>query len=302
MRDTRYKRQRSRRTAREAVRRFDLHVHSAISDGLHPPAEVVRLAHQRGLSLIALTDHDAVEGIDEAIDAGAWWGVAVIPGVEISAFAGEVELHILGYLIRHGDAGLQATLEGYRSSRLQRAETMLARLEALGMPLNWEDVQRLAGRGSTGRPHVARALVEAGYVTSVAEAFERYLRPGMPAYVPRAKASPEEAIQRIHDAGGLAVLAHPWTVAEHVAGLRERGLDGLEIFYPGYGPNVIHYLRALASEQGLICTGGSDFHGQSANPDNAIGGVDVPRECLRTLYRRHRQLTARRQASEGASL
>lgn len=286
--------QQSHRAAIRAARPFDLHVHSAVSDGLHPPAQVVRLAHERGLGLIALTDHDAVEGIDEAIAAGAECGVAVIPGVEISAYAGEVELHILGYLIRQGDAALRAVLEGYRTSRVRRAREMLARLEALGMPLAWERVQELAGRGSTGRPHIARALLEEGHVASVAEAFERYLRPGMPAHVPREKASPGEAIRLIHDAGGLAVLAHPWGVAEHVPSLKARGLDGLEIYYPGYAPNVSHYLRALAAEQGLICTGGSDFHGLSVKPESAIGGVVVPPECLRELYRRHRERSRER--------
>ena len=302
VRNIRHTRQRARRAVPKTARRFDLHVHSAVSDGLHAPAEVVRLAHEGGLGLIALTDHDAVEGIDEAIEAGARWGVAVIPGVEISAYAGEVELHVLGYLIRHGDARLQATLARYRTSRLQRAREMLARLEVLGIPLAWERVQELAERGSTGRPHIARALVEAGYVTSVGEAFERYLRPGMPAYVPRDKAAPEEAIGLIHDAGGLAVLAHPWALVDHVAALAAQGLDGLEAHYDGYAPNVVHYLRALAAEQGLICTGGSDFHGLRLMPNNPIGGVAIPRECLRALYRRHRQRSGRSQASEGVPL
>lgn len=302
MENTTHTNQRTRRVAPQAARRFDLHVHSAVSDGLYPPAHVVRVAHEHGLSLIALTDHDAVEGIDEAIEAGARWGVAVIPGVEISAYAGDVELHILGYLIRHGDAELQAALARYRTSRVRRAHEMLARLAALGMPLTWERVRALAGRGSTGRPHIARALVEAGHVVSVAEAFDRYLRPGMPAYVPREKAAPDEAIRLIHAAGGLAVLAHPWALMEHVAGLKALGLDGLEVYYAGYAPNAIHYLHALAVEQGLIRTGGSDFHGLPITPGNPIGGIMVPMDCLRALYRRHRERLGGDQVSVGPPL
>lgn len=230
-----------------------------------------------------------MDGIDEAIAAGADNSVAVIPGVEISTFAGEVELHVLGYLIRHHEAALCSALERYRTSRMRRAREILARLEALGMRLAWERVQELAGRGSMGRPHIARALVEEGHVGSVAEAFDRFLGPGMPAHVPREKAVPEEAIGLIHDAGGVAVLAHPWALTEHVAALAARGLDGLEVYYSGYAPNVSHYLRALAAEHGLICTGGSDFHGLAMMPDNPLGGVDVPLECLRDLYRRHRR-------------
>jgi predicted metal-dependent phosphoesterase TrpH len=264
-------------------------VHSTVSDGLHSPAEVVRMARASGVDLIALTDHDAVEGIDEAMAAGARWGVAVLPGVEISAYAGEVEVHILGYMIRHRDARLRDMLRHYRTARVRRAREMLARLAALGMPLSWERVQALAGRGSTGRPHVARALLEEGYVSSVAEAFARYLRPGMPAYVPRDKASPAEVMAAIHAAGGLAVLAHPWAVTDEVARLAAQGLDGLEVFYAGYATNVTAYLRALATEQGLICTGGSDFHGLRLMPGNPLGGVAVPLACLRALYQSHRQ-------------
>ena len=288
----------NRRAAHSAARRFDLHVHSTVSDGLYAPREVVRLAAVAGLGTIALTDHDAVEGIDEALAAGDRYGVRVIPGVEISTYAGEVELHVLGYLVRHTDPILRATLTRYREARLERARAMLARLEALGLPLSWERVRELAGPGSIGRPHIARALLEEGHVHSVAEAFDRLLNPGKPAYVPREKATPGEAIRLIHGAGGLAALAHPWAVAGHVADLAREGLDGLEVYYSGYGPQVSHYLRALAREQGLICTGGSDFHGASRE-ENRLGGVDIPQACLDGLYRRHR--AGRRYDEDGAS-
>lgn len=283
-----------RRTALKGT--VDLHLHTTASDGLYSPREVVALAKEQGLAVISVTDHDTIKGIREAAQAAAEMGLTFIPGVEISAEADEVEVHILGYCLDEQDGSLERALTRFREARLGRAQEMLDRLRRLGMPLEWERVLTLANGGTVGRPHIARALVEEGFVTSVPEAFEKYLAQGQPAFVPRIKATPAQIIRLIREAGGVPVLAHPWGLQGLVSSLVEEGLEGLEAYYTGYTPEMTAALCALAEEFGLICTGGSDFHGSEVAPANVLGGVYVPHRCVTTLKQRHRELTAKRRA------
>ncbi|MFC1962259.1 PHP domain-containing protein [Chloroflexota bacterium] len=267
--------------------RIDLHVHSNASDGRFSPEEIVQKAAALGLTALALADHDSVAGVAPAVRAAtAFPGLTVIPNVEISTDTDDGEVHVLGYFIDHTDAGLNANLEGFRNSRLTRVRKMLARLNDLGMPVAWQRVRELAGDGSFGRPHVARAMLEKGYITSFREAFEKYIGYGGPAYVPREKMTPDEAIDLILRARGLPGLAHPFTmanVAAMVAKLKEAGLVALEAYYNGYTPGQRKTLVSLAQKYHLITTGGSDYHGLDDSTETMLGNAGVPAESVKRL-------------------
>jgi len=269
----------------------DLHLHTLYSDGEYPPEEVIRQAATKGLHTVAITDHDTVAGIPQALESARMASLRVIPAVEISCELAEGEVHLLGYFVDwNPEAPLAQMLARFRASRTERAKTMVEKLRGLGVPLTWEEVQAVAGGESVGRPHVARALVARGYVQSVAEAFERYLFRGGPAYVPRFKLIPEEAIALIHRAGGVAVLAHPLDILDTVGWLAAEGLDGLEAYYTGYSPDVSAQIAAIAQRYGLIVTGGSDFHGPRVCPGIDVGSVDVPEEIVQGLDERRAAL------------
>ena len=266
--------------------RVDLHTHTTASDGVLTPHELVDLAIERGLVLIAITDHDTTAGIDAA-QAHAAGRLEVWPGVEISTDVPGSEVHILGYFIDHHRPDFTATLAELRESRLHRAEQMVQKLAELGVPVSWQRVKELAGLGAIGRPHVAQALLEAGHVSTFREAFDRYIGRTGPAYVERYKLTPVEAIGLILDAGGMPVLAHPiyigpaaetgeqFDLRGYLPELVRAGLAGIEAYYPNYTPEVSRDLLAIAQEFGLIPTGGSDFHGPTVN-QVVLGEVDVP--------------------------
>jgi hypothetical protein len=241
--------------------RVDLHTHSTASDGEHTPAELVRLALERGLTTLALTDHDSCAGLDAAIDAARGTVLEVIPGVELSCDVSRNEVHVLGYFIDWRDVHFESMLEKFRDGRYGRAEKMVRKLGALGAPIAFERVREIAGDASIGRPHVAQALVEAGHVTTVTEAFDKYIGRTGPAYVERFKLTPEDAVALILRAGGVPVLAHPREVTEWVSRLVKTGLLGLEVYYDLYDDLTRQQLLRLARQYGLIATGGSDFHG-----------------------------------------
>lgn len=264
----------------------DLHTHSTASDGLHSPAELVDLAAQRGLCILALTDHDTTQGLDEAIAAGDAAGVEVIPGVELGTDAAAGELHLLGYFIDRRNEEFLSALERFRAGRRDRARRIAWRLSEAGLVIDIDAIEAEVGAGSVGRQHIARALVAGGYTRSIEEAFARYLMPGRPGYVPRPRLSPADAVALIHRAGGAAVLAHPLTVDDPEAALRglvEVGLDGLEVFYAAYTGEQRAYLAALAEQYDLIATGGSDFHGVGEREERALGSVEVPVEAVERL-------------------
>jgi predicted metal-dependent phosphoesterase TrpH len=267
--------------------RVDLHVHSTASDGRLSPAEVIEEAAERGLVYIALADHDSVNGIAAAQAAAKRFpGLSVIPAIEISTDIPEGEVHILGYFIDYTDPELLARLDGFKNSRLRRARAMVAKLEALGVPVDWRRVLELAGTSTIGRPHIAQAMMEKGHVSSFKEAFDQYLGHGKPAYVERDKMLPAEAVALIAKARGLPVLAHPLTSADPeglILELKPAGLVGLEVYYDGYSAEDVEGLLALAQKHNLIATGGSDFHGIEPESETAIGGAEVPLEAAERL-------------------
>jgi hypothetical protein len=249
------------------------------------------MALQRRLGAIAITDHDTVDGVAEAKQAAAGHDLLVLSGVEISAEAPDssrqaAEVHLLGYFVDPAHAELRETLWRMRAARLDRAAEMVERMAALGVPISWQQLVQRAGEGTVGRAHIAQVMLDAGYVSTIAEAFERYIGPGGPAYVPRAKLAPGEAMDLIRRAGGVPVLAHPWPDLERVAGLAALGLVGLEVHYPRYSPELVTVLTNLARKHGLLCTGGSDFHGIEIKPDYPLGSVTVPLQRVDDLWAR----------------
>src|SRR3990170_4569708 len=224
--------------------KVDLHLHSCVSDGKYTPAEVVAKAAGLGLAVIALTDHDNVDGIAAALEAARNFpGLKVIPGVEISTDEAEGEVHMLGYFIDYTHPELLATLEKSRESRVGRAQEMVNKLAGLGLPLEWKRVLEIAGDGTIGRPHIAQALLEKGYISTFNEAFNKYIGDDGPAYVERIKITPTEAVEIILRAGGLPVLAHPFTTKnteELVARLAPNGLVGIEAYSGKHTPEQVH--------------------------------------------------------------
>jgi len=265
----------------------DLHTHSTYSDGLLSPAHLVEEAVARGLRFLALTDHDTVAGIPEARAAGERLGVEIIPGVELSTSLGSGgEIHLLGYFIDIDDATLLATLAGYASARAERMERMIERLRRIGSPVDPARVTAIAGHGTVGRPHLGRALVEAGYARDLWDAFDRYLGGGKPAYVPRPRVDPGDAIALVRAAGGVPILAHPFGtggVESVLDRLVPAGLLGMEVDYGEYSPQDRETLRRIASRRGLIATGGSDYHGPDARAARELGSAPVPLTAVTAL-------------------
>lgn len=257
--------------------RIDLHLHTRYSDGSLMPAEVVDLAHQAGVTALAITDHDIVDGIPHALNAATPLGIEVIPSVELSSRFNEQELHVLGYFVDWQDSTFRDYLAQQRRSRHVRNPQTIERLNALGLELSEEEVKAKAGSDSIGRPHVAQVLVDKGYVQDTREAFDRYLKEGAPAYVPRMLSDTRDVIAWIRNAGGVPVLAHPaWTRCQGeplyrlCACLKEAGLSGLEVFYSSHNRRQTSQFLELAKRLDLLVTGGSDFHG-ATNPGIQVG-------------------------------
>lgn len=257
--------------------RIDLHLHTTHSDGSHSPAEVLEFAKAAGVTALAITDHDIVSGLPEAMEAGSRLGIEVIPGVEISSRYGDSELHILGYCIDWRQPRLSERMRSLRESRHQRNPRIIERLNELGLDVTYQEVRDLAGTESVGRPHIARVLMNKKLVSSAKEAFNRYLAEGRPAFVPRELPEPTEAVRWIREAGGIAVLAHPTWVKESAEGLsrlverlKDAGLGGIEVHYSTHNAKQTEEYLNLAKRLELLITGGSDFHGVT-KPDIYVG-------------------------------
>ena len=267
--------------------KVDLHIHSTASDGRLSPEAVVLKAAELGLTTIALADHDSVNGIAPALVAAkAFPQLRVIPSIEISTDVPHGEAHVLGYFIDYTSHKLLATLARFRNSRRKRAQGMVAKLEKLGIHIEWQRVQEIAGSGTMGRPHIAQAMLEKGYITSLKEAFTKYISQGGPAYVKREKMTPVEAVALILGANGLPVLAHPFTINNPetvIIELKAAGMVGIETYYGDYSADKVSRLVSLADRHNLIATGGSDYHGLDAGNETMIGGVDVPTESVERL-------------------
>ena len=247
--------------------RVDLHIHSTASDGTYSPAGIARLAAREGFGRVALTDHDTMDGAADCAAACREEGVAFLPGVEIST-GGEREVHVLGYGLDAERIGPRLRL--VRGDREERMRAMICKCREAGLDVTEEDVTAIAGGAPLGRPHLAMALVRAGYASSVKNAFDRYLGDGRPCFVPRGRMPLDEAIGRIHDAGGLAVIAHPVLIrcerrmlTQALAVMLDMGADGIECWHSAHSPSDAAELRAFARRRGALATGGSDFHGEN---------------------------------------
>lgn len=253
--------------------RIDLHTHSNRSDGTFEPAEVVRLAAERALDVVALTDHDTTDGLAEALATGSVVGVEVVPGVEFSAEFDGHSVHVLCYWMDPQDAALQLELRRLREDRFRRGELMVDKLQGLGLPVGFERVRAIAGDATIVRPHIAQAMVEAGVVATEKEAFERYIGDGGPAHVAKHALDPIDAVALIDRAGGVCALAHPamWgdqssVPVELIERMAAAGMRGLEVDHPDHTPEMRERYRTLAGRLGLIATGGSDCHGTRYDP------------------------------------
>lgn len=280
----------------------DLHMHSTASDGALPAPEVVASAARASLAAIALTDHDTLAGVPAAAAAGERLGVRVVPGVELSTYDGG-EVHLLGLHISRADV-LETRLASFREGRRTRAARIVERLNELGVAITMDDVLRQAGEeggrggGAIGRPHIARAMVESGVARNQRDAFDRWLGAGRPAYVEKEHLAMPDAIDLLHAAGGIAVLAHPGAAATRarLQELRDIGLDGVEVRHPGHSAEATARIGALADHLGLLPSGGSDWHG-AAEGTRTIGCMDIPgawleRQDARVHERRERERVA----------
>ncbi len=262
----------------------DLHLHTTASDGVLSPSGIVRYAKEQGLQAIAITDHDTIDGNAEALDEGEKLGLEVIPGVEISAQFELGSMHILGFFIDIGNKDLKERLSLLQETRAKRNPKMVKKLRELGVAISYDEVLQASGGGQVGRPHFAQVLVKKGYVHTMQEAFDRYLGKGAPAYVNKFRFDPKEAMGLIREAGGIPVLAHPFTL--HIpspdqlnallAELVQLGLMGIEISYPEHTRDQISLYRDLAEKRGLLVTGGSDYHGIEADRvEIGVGSRDM---------------------------
>ncbi len=262
----------------------DLHSHSTVSDGSFPPEAVVRMAANAGLDALALTDHDNIGGVAAALKTGRLEGILVVPGVEISAEFQRGTCHILGYFFDPSDAALREKLDTLQRARAERNPKIAMKLQNLGIDITYKEVQAVAGSEQVGRPHFARVLMDKGIVKDFNEAFDRFLGKDKAAYVDKFRYRPEEAFAMIQGAGGVAVLAHPYTLNlsdEELAALLKQwvewGLKGMEVFYPDHTEEMIARYERIADTLGLIKTGGSDFHGN--NKEGSVLGDCGPRGC-----------------------
>jgi len=261
--------------------KVDLHVHSDRSDGRSPPADVVATAKEKGLEVVALTDHDTIAGLAEAAAAAEILGVVLVPGIEFSCYDDSGSTHLLGYFIDPSLPGLPEYLEEVRDKRVSRAAAMVDKLNRLGVGVTLEDViEQASPEGLIARPHVARAMVDGGWVRSYVEAFNRFLAAGQPAYMPTWRIMPKDGIRWIQGAKGLAVLAHGGKTHSDatIHQLVQDGLDGLEILHPEHGASEIERLRRVAAEHGLVETGGSDWHGPHDGRRGQLASQPVPYE------------------------
>ena len=275
----------------------DLHTHSIASDGSDTPEELVANALTVGLDALSLTDHDTVAGLGEASRAALNAGIEFIPGIELSVRVSKGNMHILGYLMDTRDEKFLCVLHRVQAARAERTPRLLHKLEDLGLPISERELMAVSRGGQVGRPHFARIMVEKGYVKGVSQAFSHYLRRGAPAYVPKSILSPVDAIDAIHSAGGLAVLAHPFSLEctgrgelrNRMTDLCDSGIDGMECYYSEHSAAFTRQCLDLCRDLNIVATGGSDYHGR-AKPYIKIGrgrgDLNIPYRCVIDLRAR----------------
>ena len=266
---------------------IDLHLHTLASDGRLTSTELIQMVVKNGLKTISVTDHDSTEGLAEAYEAAKEFpGLRIIPGIEMSADIPGDEVHVLGYFLDYQDEEFQAQLTEFRMGRVGRAQVMVEKLDALGKPVEWERVMHFAGDGTVGRPHIALAMVEAGYFKEPKEAFEEYLGNDGLAYYDRPKLAPAAGVEMIKKVGGVPVLAHPTFMNDMetgIANLKKVGLMGMEVYYAQYDDDTVRHLARLAKEYDLIPCGGSDYHGMGNSGEPLPGTLGPPEETIALL-------------------
>jgi 3',5'-nucleoside bisphosphate phosphatase len=273
----------------------DLHSHTTASDGALSPRELVRLAARNRVRVLAVTDHDSTDGLPEAMDEAARHGVDIVPGLEINTDVPGAEVHVLGYYVDWGADWFQDFLREQRAERTARVHRIVERLTELGMPLTADEVFAICQEGSPGRPHVAQAMVNRGYVKSVREAFDRWLRTGGPANVPRRRLTPVDAVAVIRRAGGVPVLAHPGLADRDamIPELVEAGLAGIETYYPEHSVAQVNAYREMCDRLHLVATGGSDYHGPHTGRTTTLGTPHIPLDVWEQLKAKARELRER---------
>ncbi len=252
--------------------KIDLHIHTNYSDGAHTPFEIVRMAKEKGIGTISITDHDSINGIEGAIMFGKELGIEVIPGLEISTDIEDQEVHILGLLIDHNSEELRKYLSFFREERVQRIKRIISKLNGLNIDITLEDVLKHAKNSAVGRPHVASALTDMGYCSNYFEAFVKYIGDKGPAYERKIHVSPQSALKLIGDAGGLSFIAHPCNIKESIlTALIDFGIDGIEVIHPSHSGSDVQFYRGIVNQYCLLETGGSDFHGGKKNDESNFG-------------------------------
>ncbi len=269
----------------------DLHLHTMFSDGTYTPEELIIKTKKAGLSAISVVDHDTVSGVEQVIEGAAKEDIEVLPGIELSAEHHGLEVHILGYLINYKDNDFNKRLESLRQIRVERIYKIVAKLNELGIGLSADSVFELAKGSTVGRLHVARAMLEGGFIRSLAEAFQKYIGDKSPAYVAGFKFSPAQAIELIKSVGGVPVLAHPYTLKndELLNEIISSGIMGLEVYYPEHSQSMVNFYLEVAKKHHLLVTGGSDCHGK-AKPEVKIGSIKIPYELVEKIKDAQRAL------------
>ncbi|MCH8928630.1 MAG: PHP domain-containing protein [Candidatus Marinimicrobia bacterium] len=272
---------------------IDLHAHTSASDGTYSPKDLVKLAKSEGIEAIAITDHDTIEGLPEALEAGEKMGVEVIPGVEISIDHQPGSMHVLGLFLDIENEKLKEYLTDLQTSRSSRNPRIIEKLNELGLSITMEEVEKISGGGQVGRPHIAAALLKNGHVRTIQHAFDKYLKKGAVAYYERHRLTREKAVDMIHGAGGLVILAHPHTLGVNgisldnlMAELKEVGFDGLELFYNSHSPSDEDKLMKIVDKNGFVISGGTDFHGEnkpSIKLGVGYGNMAIPYEVLQEM-------------------
>ena len=273
--------------------KIDLHMHTYYSDGQHSPEELIIKVKEAGIDTIAITDHDTVDGISEAIEAGRKYGVEVIPGLEISSDIKDREVHLLAYFFNPANKELEDYLKFFRAERIKRAIIIIEKLKELGLVIELDDVMELARNSAVGRPHIAKALLNKGLISNYFEAFSKYIGNGGPAYERKVHVSPRSAFKIISDAGGLSFIAHPGHLPDAImVELIEAGLDGIEVVHPSHLPHQVKHYRGIVNEFFLLESGGSDFHGGERNDYSNLGKYTVSSSKIEAMRKQILRNTA----------
>lgn len=267
--------------------KIDLHIHTNYSDGSFMPRKIIEKVHEKKIEIISITDHDTVSAIEETTFYGKQYGIEVIPGVELSSDVAGSEVHILGYFIDTENKELIRYLKFFRDERLNRAERIIKRLNNLGISIKLNDILKYSKEGAIGRPHIANALADKGYVKNYQEAFNKYLGNNAVAYEKKVHVSPSSTVKIINDAGGLSFIAHPAGMKDNIIKeLIDSGIDGIEIIHPSHSSPRIKHFKGIANEYFLLCSGGSDFHGGKRNDEENLGNYSANIEWIEAMKNR----------------